>query len=167
MVHVASASTLHAKQGLVQDDAGLAAWKDLLKAHAHLTRELDEELRERHGVALGDFDVLINLANAPGPGRRMCELASAVLLSPSGLSRRVDRLERAGLVRRERAGDDARNIQAGLTAAGHRLLRRLQETHLAGIKERFADRFSADELATLHELLARVRPAEARVDGAC
>ncbi len=152
---------------LGQEHMGLEAWKDLLKAHAHLTRELDEELRERHSVTLGDFDVLINLANAPGQGRRMCELASAVLLSPSGLSRRVDRLERAGLVQRERAADDARNIQAGLTPAGNRLLRALQDTHLAGVKKRFVDRFSADELDTLHELLGRLRADEATVDGAC
>ncbi len=135
---------------------GLEAWKNLLRTHAHLIRELDEELRERHSFTLGDYDVLVNLANAPGQRRRMCDLADAVLLSPSGLSRRVDRLERAGFVQRERAADDARNIEAGLTPSGKRLLRRLRETHLAGVKERFVDRFDADELDTLRELLGRL-----------
>jgi len=97
----------------------------------------------------------------------MCELASAVLLSPSGLSRRVDRLERAGLVQRERATDDGRNIQAGLTPAGDRLLRALQDTHLTGVKKRFVDRFSPDELDTLHELLGRLLEDDATVEGGC
>ena len=135
---------------------GLEAWRNLLRTHAHLIRELDEELRERHSFTLGDYDVLVNLASAPGQRRRMCDLADAVLLSPSGLSRRVDRLERAGFVQRERAADDARNIEAGLTPAGKRLLRRLRETHLAGVKERFVDRFDTDELLTLRKLLGRL-----------
>lgn len=167
MVFMTTAPSSQADKLLGQGDVGLEAWKDLLKAHALLTRELDEELRERHSVTLGDFDVLINLATASGQGRRMCELANAVLLSPSGLSRRVDRLERAGLVQRERAADDARNIEAGLTPAGNRLLGALQDTHLTGVKERFVDRFSADELETLHELLGRLLEDDATVEGGC
>ena len=137
-------------------EAGLAAWKDFLRAHSRLTRELDGELRQRHGFALGDFDVLAQLAEAPDGRLRMCDLASAVVLSPSGLSRRVDRLERAGLVTRERAQRDARNIEARLTAAGKRLLGKLRATHRAGVKQRFADRYSARELKSLGELLARL-----------
>lgn len=167
MVCMGTASNPAAGELVEQGQVGLEAWKDLLKAHALLTRELDEELRERHSVALGDFDVLINLANSPGHGRRMCELANAVLLSPSGLSRRVDRLERAGLVQRERATDDGRNIRAGLTPAGDRLLRALQDTHLTGVKKRFVDRFSPDELDTLHELLGRLLEDDATVEGGC
>jgi DNA-binding MarR family transcriptional regulator len=81
-----------------------------------------------------------------------------VLLSPSGISRRVERLEREGLVQRERATGDARSIEAGLTPAGTRLLRRLRRTHRGGIRERFVDRFSAQELETLRELLGRLAP---------
>lgn len=110
---------------------------------------------------------MVNLANAPGERRRMCELAGAVLLSPSGLSRRVDRLEGAGFVARVRAANDARNIEAGLTPAGKRLLRRLRETHLAGINTRFVERFSVDELDTLHELLGRLRANETAADQSC
>ena len=136
--------------------AGLAAWKGFLRAHSRLTRELDDELRQRHGFALGDFDVLAQLAEVPDGRLRMCDLASAVVLSPSGLSRRVDRLERAGLVTRERAERDARNIEARLTAAGKRRLGKLGATHRGGVKQRFADRYSARELESLGELLARL-----------
>jgi DNA-binding MarR family transcriptional regulator len=87
---------------------------------------------------------------------RMCELAEAVVLSPSGLSRRVDRLEREGLVTRERAERDARNVEARLTANGRRLLNRLRQTHREGVKNRFADRFSDSELELLSEFLGRL-----------
>jgi len=137
-------------------EAGLAVWKDFLRAHSRLMRELDEEMRDEHGVALGDFDVLAQLGEAAGGRLRMCDLAAAVVLSPSGLSRRVDRLEREGLVGRERAEDDARSVEASLTARGRRLLRRLRATHRAGVKQRFADHFSAAELQTLRELLPRL-----------
>ena len=137
-------------------EAGLSAWKNFLRAHSRLTAELDEELRERHGFALGDFDVLAQLAEAPRGRLRMCDLAAAVVLSPSGLSRRVDRLERAGLVTRERAERDARSIETRLTPAGKRLLGSLRRTHRGGVKDRFADRFSAEELASLTELLGRL-----------
>jgi DNA-binding MarR family transcriptional regulator len=137
-------------------EAGLSAWKGFLRAHSRLTRRLDAELRDQHGFALGDFDVLAQLAEAPHGRLRMCELAEAVVLSPSGLSRRVDRLERAGLVARERAERDARNIEARLTPAGKRLLAGLRKTHRGGVKDRFTDRFSARELELLDELLGRL-----------
>src|SRR3954469_19843123 len=137
-------------------NTGLSAWRSFIRAHSHLMRELDREMRERHGVALGDFDVLAQLDEAPLGRLRMCDLAAAVVLSPSGLSRRVDRLEREGLVSRARAQRDARNIEASLTSKGRQLLRRLRATHVAEVKERFADRFSAEELEALSELLPRL-----------
>lgn len=140
---------------------GLDAWHSFLVAHSRLTQELDHEMRERHAVSLGDFDVLVQLAEAPRGRLRMCELASAVLLSPSGLSRRIDRLESAGVVKRERACEDARNVEARLTPAGKRLFRRLRETHRGGVKDRIEDRLDPDELETLSELLGRLaRPGE-------
>jgi DNA-binding MarR family transcriptional regulator len=151
----AAAETTTAPGGSLSD-AGLSAWKGFLRAHSRLMSALDEELREAHGAALGDFDVLAQLADAPRGRLRMCELAAAVVLSPSGLSRRVDRLERAGLVARERSERDARNVEARLTAAGKRTLGRLRATHRRGVKQRFADRFSAEELEALDGLLGRL-----------
>jgi DNA-binding MarR family transcriptional regulator len=141
---------------LTAGDVGLVAWRTLIEANARLMRELDQELRERHGMTLGDFDVLVHLADAAGQRRRMRDLAGAVLLSPSGLSRRVDRLERAGLVARERGASDGRNVETRLTASGKRTLRRLRQSHRAGIKRRFVDRFSDAELESLSKLLGRL-----------
>ncbi len=136
----------------------LDAWRTFALSHSRLLRELDEELQREHGVALGDYDVLVNLANAPRRRLRMCDLASQVLLSPSGISRRVERLEREGLVRRERAAGDARNVEAQLTQAGARLLRRLRATHRAGIRVGFADHYTPEELDALREMLERLMP---------
>lgn len=137
-------------------DTGVAAWKGFLRAHARLTRALDEELRDSHGFTLGDLDVLIQLDEAPQERLRMCDLAAAVVLSPSGLSRRVERLERAGLVARERAEHDARSVEARLSPAGRRLLVRLRTAHRTDVKERFADRFSPGELETLADFMGRL-----------
>jgi len=154
---------LESKESPLGEEA-LRAWRGFLRAHARLVRDLDAELHERHDFALGDFDVLIQLAEAARGRLRMCDLAEAVLLSPSGLSRRVDRLERAGLVQRERGQADARNIEAGLTSKGRRLLRRLMATQRAEVKRRFADRFSSKELALLGELFGRLTEEPAGSD---
>lgn len=137
-------------------ETAVDAWANLLRGHATLIRELDAELQAAHGYSLGDFDVLVQLARADEGRLRMCDLAQAIVLSPSGLSRRVDRLERAGLVVRERGANDGRNVEARLSPAGKRLYERLRVTHFEGINEHFAQRFSASELATLAELLGRL-----------
>jgi len=142
----------------------LAAWEALLRAHATLLRALDAELQAEQGLSVGDYDVLITLANAPGRCLRMRELADEVILSRSGITRRVDRLERDGLVRRERAPDDGRSVSAVLTDDGLERVRSASGVHLAGIEERFLSRYSDGELATIAELLERVAGVEARCD---
>jgi DNA-binding MarR family transcriptional regulator len=128
----------------------------LIWANDRLMRELESDLQAEHGFTLGEYDVLVHLADAPKQRRRMCDLADAVLLSPSGLSRRVERLERAGLVERCRSERDHRSVEAQLTSAGKRLFRRLSAAHRRGIKERFVDNYTPDELEQLTELLGRV-----------
>jgi DNA-binding MarR family transcriptional regulator len=140
-----------------EEHAGLGAWRSFVLANSRLMRALDEDLRREHDFTIGEYDVLINLARAR-EGLRMCDLAAAVVLSPSGLTRRIDRLERAGLVERCRGEGDARNVVSKLTPAGRRIFNRLRATHLAGIEERFLDHFTADEIETLSELLGRLVP---------
>lgn len=142
------------------DETGLEAWRTFITVNSRLMRELDDELREEHGYTLGDYDVLVQLSLAPSERLRMCDLANAVLLSPSGLSRRVERLERSGFVQRDRASSDGRSIEARLTTSGKRLVRRLGRAHLAGVKERFADQFSNTELGTIRDLLGRLDTAD-------
>ena len=96
----------------------LAAWRGLLRVHAALVRTLDAELDEAHALPLTHYDVLIYLRSAPGRRLRMAELADSVLLSRSGVTRLVDRLERDGLLVRDTCDSDGRGCFAVLTERG-------------------------------------------------
>ena len=130
----------------------LAAWRGMLRAHAELTRALDAELAREHKLPLSSYEVLLFLADAPDGRMRMSELAESVLLSRSGLTRLVDRLEREGLLKRERCESDARGLFAEITPAGRELFDAARRTHLDGVRALFLDRFSRDELRTLGAL---------------
>src|SRR4051812_38240070 len=134
----------------------LGAWREFLHVHAVLTRELDEELRRSHGLPLSSYHVLVNLESAPDRQMRMSELADAVLLSRSGLTRLVERLEREGLLSRADCPDDARGSLAVLTDTGMDRLAQARKTHLRGVRERFLDHFSDDELERLGEHWSRI-----------
>ena len=141
-------------------DARLDAWRAFLRAHARVVRELERELQAEQGLALTDYDVLVQLAAVEGRRLRMSDLADRLLLSRSGATRLVDRLVRAGLVERVTCDDDRRGQWASLTDAGVRRLRDASPTHLRGIAEHFLDRLSADELRSLQRSLDRVVAAE-------
>ena len=137
----------------------LSAWRELLRVHSTLSRELDEELRRAHGLPLSSYDVLVNLESADGGQMRMSELADAVLLSRSGLTRLVERLERDGLLARADCPDDARGSLAVLTNDGLARLAEARKTHLRGVRERFLDHFADDELERLAEYWQRLLSA--------
>ena len=141
------------------DDLHLAAWRSLLEAHAAVTDLLERELEQERGLALSKFEVLLKLADAPGGRMRMLELADSVLLSKSGLSRLVDRMEEARLVRRERCPSDRRGAFAVLTDEGRRVLRRAAPVHLRGIQEHFARHLDGDEVRALVRILDKVNAA--------
>jgi DNA-binding MarR family transcriptional regulator len=138
------------------DPAQLAAWRLLLEAHATVTELLEHELVAERGLPLSRYDVLLNLAEAPEGRLRMQELSASVLLSKSGLSRLVDRMVEAGLVRRERCEDDRRGWFAVLTDQGRSALRRAAPVHLRGIQEHFTRHLTPEEVHTLTAALARV-----------
>ena len=130
-------------------DEQLAAWSGFLLGHAQIVRALDAELEREHGLPLTSYDVLIQLSLAPDRRLRMSELADAIVLSRSGLTRLVDRLERGGLVERERGEADPRQMYARLTDRGFEVLEEATPTHIAGIKERFLDRLSEEQTKQL------------------
>jgi DNA-binding MarR family transcriptional regulator len=134
------------------DEEELAAWRGMLRAHAELVRTLDAELAREHDLPLSSYEVLLYL-NDSGDGRmRMSELADSVLLSRSGLTRLVDRLERQGLLKRERCASDARGLFAEITPEGRSAFAAARQTHLDGVRRLFLERFSRDELRTLGAL---------------
>ena len=134
------------------DPQELRAWRGMLRAHAALTKQLDAELEARHGLPLSSYEVLVRLADAEDERMRMCDLASSIVLSRSGLTRLVDRLERDGLIVRESCASDARGAFARLTPRGREVLEAARTTHHAGVRELFLGRLSPDE----RELLACV-----------
>src|SRR6195256_6988989 len=117
--------------------AELRAWTAFLNAQASLLRRLEAELIESQDMTLAEFDVLIQLGMAPDRRLRMTELSDRVRLSHSGVTRLVDRMVHAGLVKRTRCDSDRRGTFATLTAAGRARLRRAQPVHLRGIREHF------------------------------
>jgi DNA-binding MarR family transcriptional regulator len=124
----------------------MRAWQALLHAHHQVVRELDADLRREHGLSMASYDVLLRLARAGEGGLRMSDLAERVMLSPSGLTRVVDRLVAKGLVNREEDPEDGRVARASLTERGHRELRRAARTHLRGIRSQFTGRLTEAQL---------------------
>ena len=139
----------------------LGAWRGLLRVHSALVKALDAELLAEHDLPLTSYEVLINLQAAPDQRRRMAELADGVLLSRSGMTRLVDRLERDGLLERDACASDGRGTFAVLTPKGEELLSRARRSHLDGVRERFLQHFSEDELEQLARLWNRVLPGAA------
>ena len=128
------------------NETELRAWQALLHAHHDVTTILDRELREEHGLSFSEYDVLLRLARAPGRVLRMSDLADRVLLSPSGLTRLVDRLAERKLIERKTQSGDGRVFLAALTERGLDELRTAARTHLRGIRKHFTGRLSEKQL---------------------
>lgn len=135
------------------NDPRLGAWRAFLVAHARLSRRLDDELRAEHGLTLPEYDALLQLAQAPDGRLRMSQLAEAVLLSRSGVTRLIDRLVADGFVERSTCLTDARGAEAVLTDAGLDRLRRAAATHLRGIEQYFLSVVPQGDLAVLERTL--------------
>jgi DNA-binding MarR family transcriptional regulator len=140
-------------------DRELRAWRGLLRAHALMVKHLDAELEMAHGLALTSYEVLLHLHESDGGKMRMCDVAESVLLSRSGLTRLVDRLERDGLVERVSCPDDARGAYARLTDAGRSKLEDASATHLAGVRAHFLAHVADPQLGVLGDVFDAVAPS--------
>lgn len=134
---------------------GMEAWRSLLQAHASLMRQLEWELEKETALALADFDVLAQLARTGGE-LRMTELANRALISRSGMTRRVARLVREGLVRTAKADTDARGVVVALTDAGVARLAETLPVHVRGIAKLFVEKLDDQELEVLERALNKV-----------
>ncbi len=117
----------------------MAAWRGLLRTHARVLAALDAELEQTHGLAVPEYEVLLVLSESGDKHLRMSELADAALLTRSGMTRLVDRLERQGLVRRERCAADGRGTFAVITDEGRERFAAARPTHSAGVRRLFLD----------------------------
>jgi DNA-binding MarR family transcriptional regulator len=139
-------------------DAEFRAWHGSLLFTNVTTRALDEALNEAHGISVKEFDVLITLFNAPDGQLRMAELAERVVLSPSGVTHLVTRLERDGLVQRVVDESDRRSFFAALTPAGRQRLRDARPTHNEVVREHLTRRLTPNQLNALGALWEKILP---------
>ena len=142
----------------------LSAWRGFLRVHSSLLHQLDAELSSVNDLPLRSYEVLLLLEDAPEHRLRMSDLSRSVLLSPSGVTRLVDRLERDGLVARQRCPEDGRGYNAVLTAAGVARLREARATHLGGVRRLFLDKLGGDDLHRLAAYWDLLVPGAAGTD---
>ena len=114
------------------DDEEMTAWRSLIETGADLFRALELDLAE-HGLTQGDYQVLVYLSESDGDRLRMTDLACRLQLTPSGLTRRLDRLIASGLVERMRSEDDGRVMLAVMTPSGRQLLERTAPHHVESV----------------------------------
>jgi DNA-binding MarR family transcriptional regulator len=140
------------------------AWVHLLRAHAAATRALSAQLVSDHGLTINDYECLLRLAHAEDRRMRRVDLAEALLLTASGVTRLLDGLESAGLVERATCASDRRVVYAVLTEAGRKKLEEASKSHLDQVWELFEGRFDEDELEQLGGLLGRLPGAAGEVE---
>jgi DNA-binding MarR family transcriptional regulator len=146
------------------EDIRQAAWWKLLAAHALLVQRVGRDLTAATGLPIASYNVLRLLEEAPGCRLRLGELAGAVLLTRSGVTRLANRLERAGLLRREEHASDRRGSCAVLTDRGRDELRRAKAVFERTIVEQFGSHLSDAEAETLNAVLGRIVTAEMGAD---
>lgn len=134
-------------------------WRALLRAYAAVINRLEHELASEVGLPLGWYGVLLHLSESPDGRLRMHELADSLLLSRSALTRFVDRMENAGLVRRVACPVDGRGLEVVMTEAGRALFQKAGRVHLRGIKQHFSAHLEKGEAAVIERAMSRVLAA--------
>ena len=137
----------------------LSAWRALLNAHAAVIARVEEALASAGLPPLAWYDVLWAVRRAPGKQVRMAELAEGLTLSRGGITKLVDRLASAGLLRRKRAEDDGRGFYAVLTEEGEQMLRRMWPVYARVLRETFVDALSEAEAGAIRAGLERAKVA--------
>jgi DNA-binding MarR family transcriptional regulator len=145
-------------------DSRLAAWWKFMAAHAQLVQRIDRDLKAATGLPLGSYDVLRLLHEAPGGRLRLSELARAVHLTRSGVTRLVNRLERTGMLHREEHASDRRSSCAVLTERARMKWRRARAVFVRAVAEHFGNYLSDREAETLNLILSRIATADTRGD---
>lgn len=150
-----------------QEDQGLSAWLTMLQANSLLVDLLEADLQAAAGLPLGWFEVLVQLTSAPEGKLKMQELAQSLILSKSGVTRLVDRMEAGGLVTRGPCATDRRIVYAVITSEGRAAIREAMPRHIESLSKRFTEHLTPAELTMLRTTLQKVLVAHGYGVPAC
>ena len=134
----------------------LDAWRGLLFAHARVVEALEADMLEQHDLPITWFDLLSRLKQAPGRRLRMHQLEEASVFTRSGITRLADRLEEAGLVRRERSDEDRRGVYVAITQAGIDKIDEVWPDHMASIQRHFGQFLDVEDAQALEVAAKKV-----------
>jgi DNA-binding MarR family transcriptional regulator len=144
------------EEALAQLNHQTPLWQSFLAAHRQIVEQLADEMLREHQLPLEWFDVLVHLADLPGMRARQKELRDRMLLSESGVSRLLVRMEKAGMITRSTADDDRRGMEIAVTDAGRTALLAAIESHLQLVASLFSDRLTATDRAALSRVLSKL-----------
>lgn len=142
---------------MMTEQERIAAWETTMRTVDGLLRRFERDLQDEVRIPLSWYDVLVQLYRAPDYRLRMQALAEVVMLSRSGLTRLIDRMESAGLVLREPSREDRRGYYTILSDKGLSVYQEAREVHLRGIAQHFARHLADDDIQGLLEVWAKVR----------
>lgn len=134
----------------------LRAWQNIVEVELEIHQALEAELVGQYDVSLGEYGCLVELSDSPGRRLRMTDLAERMRLSPSGLTRRLDRLVARGVIARVPSGDDRRVTLAVLTDDGIALLSQMLPDHHDAVRRHFISHLTVPEILQIESILASV-----------
>lgn len=134
----------------------LGAWRGLLFAQAKVLSALEADMMDQHDLATSWFDVLGRLNQAPEKRLRMHELEESVLFTRSGMTRLADRIEEAGLIRRERSAEDRRGVYLVITQAGIDKIDEVWPDHVASIQKHFGQYLDGQDVESLRGVTEKI-----------
>jgi DNA-binding MarR family transcriptional regulator len=137
------------------DDRWMPAWLSFVRTHTRLWEQVEAQMRKDHGLTMARYDVLAHLVNAGG-SLGLSDLASAILLSQSGLSKLLDRMELSGLVRRDPDPRDARSAFATITPRGRSMAKQARQGHHAFLQHLFGEALDDRDLSDLARVMNRI-----------
>lgn len=146
------------------DETEMGAWRTFIETQGDLLTALENDLTPS-GLTLGDYQVLVYLSEADDQRMRMCDLADMLQLSPSGLTRRLDGLVKAGWVERQNSDRDRRVMLAAITDAGRDQLAAAAPGHVASVRSRMIDVLDADDHVAIARAFTKIRRALDHADG--
>jgi DNA-binding MarR family transcriptional regulator len=151
-----AAAACELEQALARLNQQTPLWQSFLAAHRLIVEQLADEMEREHQLPLGWFDVLVHFADLPGMRSRQKELRDRMLLSESGVSRLLVRMEKAGVITRMTADDDRRGMEIAVTDAGRVALLAAIESHLDLVASLFTDRLTTTDRTALNRVLAKL-----------